>query len=152
MSIIPNSHQHFFSMAFYFLEERIGGRGGKTGSYGSLGNVWDYVASLRPAQLVLDFMWRAVGCSSLVHSPLFLAMIIWGKEERREKAGYFEVWAPDSYNQGSNNQDFKSSYPGPFQVRQKRVTLTVGKEADTHTDFTSCLQDLNSLKGAKQLV
>lgn len=52
----------------------------------------------------------------------------------------------------SNNQDFKSSYPGPFQVRKKRVTLTVGKEADTHADFTSCLQDLNSLKGAKQLV
>lgn len=55
-------------------------------------------ASLRPSQLILeDSTWRVMGCNSLVNSPLFLAMII------------------------------------------------VGKEADTHADFTGCLQDLNSL-------
>lgn len=38
-------------------------------------------ASLRPSQLILeDSMWRAMGCNSLVHSPLFLAMIIVRKE------------------------------------------------------------------------
>ena len=30
-------------------------------------------------------MWRAVGCNSLVHSPLFLAVIIWGKEGGKEQ-------------------------------------------------------------------
>lgn len=56
------------------------------------------VAFLRPGQLVLeDSRWRSIGCNSLVHSPLFLAMII------------------------------------------------VGKEANTHADFTGCLQDLNGL-------
>ena len=39
------------------------------------------MASLRLGQLYLeDSMWRAVGCHSLVHNPLFLAMIIVEKE------------------------------------------------------------------------